>query len=104
MVLLSPEYCSWKKELFTIPIAAKVFYGTYATDTGLVMASLLLAMLPILTLYIFLQNLRDFTMTQKMTIKEAWECPNLLKVPVYEGDEITEYRWVFTSADGFYYC
>lgn len=49
------------------------------------------------------ENLQDFTMTQKMTIKEAWECPNLLNIPVYDGDEITEYRWMFTCADGFYY-
>ena len=49
------------------------------------------------------ENLRDFTMTQKFTIEEAWECPNLLNVPVYDGDEVTEYRWVFTTADGFYY-
>ncbi len=53
---LLPSLVLGRKELFTIPIAAKVFYGTYATDTGLVMASLLLAMLPILILYIFLQK------------------------------------------------
>lgn len=49
------------------------------------------------------ENLCDFTMTQKMTIKEAWECPNLVKIPVYDGGVITEYKWMFTSADGFYY-
>ncbi len=49
------------------------------------------------------ENLRDFTMTQKLTIKEAWECPNLLNIPVYDGDVIVEYKWVFTCADGFYY-
>ena len=32
------------------------FYGTYSTDIGLVMAALLLAMLPILILYLFLQR------------------------------------------------
>lgn len=53
---LLPSLVLGRKELFTIPIAAKVFYGTYATDTGLIMASLLLAMLPILVLYIFLQK------------------------------------------------
>lgn len=53
---LLPSLVLGKKELFTIPIAAKVFYGTYATDTGLIMASLLLAMLPILILYVFLQK------------------------------------------------
>ena len=42
--------------LYTIPISTKVFYGTYSTDIGLVMAALLLAMLPILILYLFLQK------------------------------------------------
>jgi len=45
-----------KKELYTIPIATQAFYGTYSTDIGLVMAALLLAMLPILILYVFLQR------------------------------------------------
>lgn len=49
------------------------------------------------------ENLKDFTMTQKLTIKEAWECPNLLNIPVYDGDKVVEYKWVFTCADGFYY-
>ena len=44
------------KNLYTIPIATQVFYGTYSTDIGLVMAALLLAMLPILILYLFLQR------------------------------------------------
>ena len=49
------------------------------------------------------ENLNDFTMTQKITIEEAWECPNLLNIPVYAGNEVSEYKWVFTCADGFYY-
>ena len=39
-----------------LPIATQAFYGTYSTDIGLVMAALLLAMLPILILYLFLQK------------------------------------------------
>lgn len=42
--------------LWTIPIATQQFYGTYSTDLGLVLAALLLAMLPILVLYLFLQR------------------------------------------------
>ncbi len=53
---LLPSLVLGRKELYTIPIATKVFYGTYSTDTGLIMAALLLAMLPILLLYIFLQR------------------------------------------------
>ena len=53
---LLPSLVLGRKELYTIPIATKVFYGTYSTDTGLIMAALLLAMLPILVLYFFLQR------------------------------------------------
>lgn len=53
---LLPSLVLARKELYTIPIATQIFYGTYSTDIGLVMAALLLAMLPILILYIFLQR------------------------------------------------
>ena len=48
---LLPSLVLAKKELYTIPIATQVFYGI-----GLVMAALLLAMLPILILYLLLQR------------------------------------------------
>ena len=53
---LLPSLVLTKKELYTIPIATQASYGTYSTDIGLVMAALLLAMLPILILYVFLQR------------------------------------------------
>jgi raffinose/stachyose/melibiose transport system permease protein len=53
---LLPSLVLKKKALYTIPIATQAFYGTYSTDIGLIMAALLLAMLPILILYIFLQR------------------------------------------------
>ena len=53
---LLPSLVLGRKEMYTIPIATQVFYGTYSTDIGLVMAALLLAMLPILILYLFLQR------------------------------------------------
>lgn len=53
---LLPSLVLGRKELYTIPIATKVFYGTYSTDTGLIMASLMLAMLPILVLFLFMQK------------------------------------------------
>ncbi len=53
---LLPSLVLGEKELYTIPIATQAFYGTYSTDIGLVMAALLLAMLPILILYLFLQK------------------------------------------------
>ena len=53
---LLPSLVLTKKDLYTIPIATQAFYGTYSTDIGLVMAALLLAMLPILILYVLLQR------------------------------------------------
>jgi raffinose/stachyose/melibiose transport system permease protein len=53
---LLPSLVLTEKPLYTIPIATQAFYGTYSTDIGLVMAALLLAMLPILILYLFLQK------------------------------------------------
>ncbi|MBR0374195.1 MAG: carbohydrate ABC transporter permease [Mogibacterium sp.] len=53
---LLPSLVLTRKEIYTIPIATQQFYGTYSTDIGLVMAALLLAMLPILILYLFLQK------------------------------------------------
>lgn len=53
---LLPSLVLGEKNLYTIPIATQAFYGTYSTDIGLVMAALLLAMLPILILYLFLQK------------------------------------------------
>ena len=53
---LLPSLVLAKKELYTIPIATQMFYGTFSTDIGLIMAALLLAMLYILILYLFLQR------------------------------------------------
>ena len=53
---LLPSLVLQKKELYTIPIATQAFYGTFSSDLGLIMAALLLAMLPILILYLLLQQ------------------------------------------------
>lgn len=53
---LLPSLVLARRNLYTIPIATRVFYGTYSNDIGLIMAALLLAMLPILILYMFLQR------------------------------------------------
>lgn len=44
-------------------------------------------------------NLADWTLTQRITLEDAWECPDLFQVPVEGGGE----RWVFWCADGYYY-
>ena len=53
---LLPSLVLGRRELYTIPSATQIFYGTYSNDIGLIMAALLLAMLPILILYLFLQR------------------------------------------------
>lgn len=53
---LLPSLVLTDKKIYTIPIATQVFYGTYSTDIGLVMAALLLAMLPVLVMYLLLQR------------------------------------------------
>ena len=53
---LLPSLVFYNMELYTIPIATQAFYGTYTSDLGLIMAALLLAMLPILILYLVLQR------------------------------------------------
>lgn len=45
-------------------------------------------------------DLEEFTLRQRLTLDKAWECPDLLCLPV-EGS--AERRWIFWSADGFYY-
>lgn len=44
-------------------------------------------------------DLAEWKETQRFTLEKAWECPDLLKVPCEEGG----YKWMFWSADGFYY-
>ncbi|MFT8639404.1 carbohydrate ABC transporter permease [Bifidobacterium sp.] len=53
---LLPSLVLGRTDLYTIPIATQAFYGTYSTDISLILAALLLAMLPILILYLFLQR------------------------------------------------
>jgi hypothetical protein len=45
------------KPLYTIPIATQIFYGSMGgSDMGCVLAALILAMLPILILYLIMQK------------------------------------------------
>ncbi len=43
------------------------------------------------------EDLQHWEMTQKFTLNQCWECPDLRKVPDGKGG-----RWVFWCADGFY--
>lgn len=53
---LLPSLVLGKNELYTIPIAARVFHGTYSSDYGLMMAGLVLSVIPILACYLILQK------------------------------------------------
>ncbi len=49
---LLPSLVLTQRGLFTIPIATQVFYGTYSSDLGLIMASLVMAATPLVILYL----------------------------------------------------
>ncbi|HJA93358.1 MAG TPA: glycoside hydrolase family 32 protein [Candidatus Eisenbergiella merdipullorum] len=45
------------------------------------------------------KDLKYWKRSQTLTLKKAWECPDLRKIPVEGGGE----KWVFFSADGYYF-
>ena len=46
-------------------------------------------------------DLEHFTMTQRLTLEGGNECPDLFKLQVHNACD--ESKWVFWSADGYYY-
>ncbi len=53
---LLPSLVLTKKELYTLTISTQMFYGTYSADLGLIMASLIMVVAPVIILYLFLQK------------------------------------------------
>jgi len=53
---LLPSLVLGQRKLYTLPLAIRTFYGTFSNDYGNIMAGLVLSMLPIIVLYIFLQQ------------------------------------------------
>ena len=53
---LLPSLVLGDSRLHTLPIAARVFYGAFSSDLGLLLAALVLMILPVLILYLFLQK------------------------------------------------
>lgn len=53
---LLPSLILGKKDLYTLPLTTRSFYGTYSSDMGLIMAALVMTVLPIIILYIALQK------------------------------------------------
>lgn len=47
------------------------------------------------------ENLLSWKSLQRITLENAWECPDLLEVPVENETGMT--KWIFWSADGFYF-
>lgn len=45
------------------------------------------------------EDLEHWEMTQRLTLSRAWECPDLVEVPVEGGTS----KWMFWSADGYYF-
>lgn len=45
------------------------------------------------------KNLADWEMTDRFTLEKAWECPDLVRLSGQDGST----KWMFWSADGFYY-
>lgn len=44
-------------------------------------------------------DLEHWDMVQKLNLEKAWECPDMFRLKADDGAE----KWVFWSADGFYY-
>lgn len=53
---LLPSLILTDKSLYTIPIATKLFQGTYGNDMDLLMAALVMAIIPVIILYVALQK------------------------------------------------
>lgn len=53
---LLPSLILTDKELYTIPIATKLFQGAYGNQMDLLMAALVMAIIPVIVLYIALQK------------------------------------------------
>lgn len=53
---LLPNLVLGRKELYTLPLAIRTFYGTFSNDLGKIMAALVMIVLPIIAVYIFLQK------------------------------------------------
>lgn len=53
---LLPSLVLRRKELYTLPIAIRTFYGTFSNDYGYIMAGLVLSIVPVIIVYLFLQK------------------------------------------------
>lgn len=54
---LLPSLVLGKKNLYTLPLAIRTFYGTFTNDYGNIMAGLTLSIIPIVIVYVFCRNI-----------------------------------------------
>ncbi len=45
------------------------------------------------------EDMKKWELTQRLTIEESWECPDLVRVPVHGKDHK---KWMFWTPDGYY--
>ena len=53
---LLPSLVLRRKELYTLPIAIRTFYGTFSSDYGYIMAGLVMTIIPIIIVYVIFQR------------------------------------------------
>ena len=53
---LLPNLVLGKKNLYTLPLAIRTFYGTFSNDLGKIMAALVMIVAPIIVVYVCLQK------------------------------------------------
>lgn len=53
---LLPSLVLRRKELYTLPIAIRTFYGTFSSDYGYIMAGLVMTIIPIIIVYVVFQR------------------------------------------------
>ena len=53
---LLPSLVLTQKQLYTLPIAIRTFYGSFSNDYGNIMAGLVMSVFPIIAVYIFFQK------------------------------------------------
>lgn len=53
---LLPSLVLTQRNLYTLPIAIRTFYGTFSNDYGNIMAGLVMSVFPIIVIYIFFQK------------------------------------------------
>ena len=53
---LLPSLVLRRKELYTLPIAIRTFYGTFSNDYGYIMAGLVLSIVPVIIVYLCRQK------------------------------------------------